>query len=189
MSKTGFQKHGIVEAFNVSPKGSYEGLLLRDKSGLLQINFPQEWAATITEFAPEGEEIDAEVMPEEEEKGHAAHDVYRLLGFTSSKRKEEFSLADSNGNSSRTFSGTVRRLNYALHGEVNGAILDSGDFLHLKPHGASALKLAVGMKVKGMGSTKPMVAGHHVIEAEEVNEIRLERKPGPKKKSPHPKHE
>ena len=81
----------------------------------------------------------------------------------------------------------MQRLNYALHGEVNGAILDSGDFLHLKPHGARVLQLVVGMDVKGVGSTKLATCGHRVIDAKEVNGVQVEKKPGPKKKA-NPKH-
>ena len=71
------------------------------------------------------------------------------------------------------FAGRIERLNYALHGEVNGGILDSGDFLHLKPEGARAVKLKAGMKVEGRGGIKPMVGGHSVIEADDVNGIAI----------------
>ena len=69
----------------------------------------------------------------------------------------------------RKFSGRIERLNYALHGEVNGGILESGDFLHLKPGGAQAIGLALGMAVEARGKTKPMPGGRFVIEADEVN--------------------
>jgi hypothetical protein len=82
------------------------------------------------------------------------------------------------------FSGRVARLNYALHGEVNGGILESGDFLHLKPEGARAVGLKLGLSVKGKGKTKPMADGHLVIEADEVNGIPIERHKGPHK-APH----
>ena len=67
------------------------------------------------------------------------------------------------------FSGRIERLNYALHGEVNGGILESGDFLHLKPEGARAINLAVGMAVEARGKTRPMPGGRFVIDADEVN--------------------
>ena len=77
--------------------------------------------------------------------------------------------ADKNRHSPRKFSGRIERLNYALHGEVNGGILESGDFLHLKPEGAQAVGLVVGMAVEARGTTKPMPGGRFVIEADEVN--------------------
>ncbi len=77
--------------------------------------------------------------------------------------------AEKDHRAPRRFSGRIERLNYALHGEVNGGILESGDFLHLKPEGARAVGLVVGMAVEARGTTKPMPGGCFVIEAEEVN--------------------
>ena len=97
--------------------------------------------------------------------------------------KDQLSFSTSNPSGGARFSVKVERLNYALHGEVNRAILVTGDFLHLKPQGAAALAIAVGMEVKGVGSTKPMISGFRVIETQEVNGIKLDHKPKPKKKA------
>ena len=72
------------------------------------------------------------------------------------------------------FSGRIKQLNFGLHGEVNGGILDSGDFIHLKPKGARAVDLAIGMNVEGQGTTKAMADGHLVIEVREVNGVSIE---------------
>ncbi len=117
-----------------------------------------------------------------EGKGSSLHPVYQLLSLSDDKNKK-LSLDEPNGHDAGAFTGKIERLNYALHGEVNGAILDSGDFLHVKPHGAAALGLTVGMKVKGTGGRKPMIDGHQVIEADNVNGIEIEKKPKPKKKA------
>ena len=174
------QKQGTVKGFNVSPHGTYEGLLLKTKTETVQINFPPEWATTLVEFAPAGSEVQVEGSPEKE-KGHPSHPVYRLVRMKSGK--EQLSVTVLQEDDETPFSGRVERLNYALHGEVNGGILDTGDFLHLKPHGAAALGITVGMQVGGVGSTKPMIGGHRVIEAKEVNGIKLDHKSKPKKKA------
>lgn len=179
MSETNVQNQGTVQGFNVSPHGTYEGFLLKTQTETIQMNFPREWAAALVGFAPAGSEVQVEGTPEKE-KGHPSHPVYRLLRVKSGQ--EQLSVAALHDNGRTLFSGKVERLNYALHGEANGAILDTGDFLHLKPHGAAALQIAVGMGVRGFGLTKPMVGGHHVIEAEEVNGIVLDKQPKPKKK-------
>jgi hypothetical protein len=72
-------------------------------------------------------------------------------------------------------------LNYALHGEVNGGILESGDFLHLKPEGARAIGLALGMAVEARGKTRPTPGGWFVIEADEVNGTIIGHHKGKKK--------
>lgn len=112
------EKTGIVQTFNVSPKGTLEGLLMKMDGEVIQINFRQEFAAEIAAVTTEGKELKADVEPEEAH-GHPNHPVFRLL-----------SLGSQHGH----FAGKVKHLNYALHGEVNGAILDNGDFLHVKPH-------------------------------------------------------
>ena len=180
MSKKQLNRKGTVQSFNFSPKGSYEGLLLKTADEIIQVNFPREHSEQMSAFAPEGSELRVALEAWEESKGPAEHPVYRL-GSASNGKGEEFPGAQHDG----SFSGKISRLNYALHGEVNGGVLDSGDFLHLKPHGAAALKIRVGLHVKGVGSSKPMPGGGHVIEAEEVNGIRLEKKPGPRKKAHH----
>jgi len=56
--------------------------------------------------------------------------------------------------------GTIKTLNYARHGEVNGAVLDSGDFIHLGPS-AGSIKLAVGQKITVDGVGHPMLMSEH----------------------------
>jgi hypothetical protein len=181
MTKVAHKKTGIVQSFNVSPKGHYESLLLESGDEVVQVNFPAEWSATVAEIASPGNRVIVEIESRETH-GHPSHPVYEMI-LLSNPEKIDSSVDVVNGLTNGHFSGTVKRLNYALHGEVNGAILDTGDFLHVKPHGAAALELAVGMKVKGSGSSKPIVGGQRVIEADEVNGIQLEKKPKPKKKA------
>ena len=179
MHKNENEKKGTFKSFNISPKGNYEGLLVESEGQIIQVNFPQEWSSALAGLAVPGEQVQLQVEPHEK-NGHGEHPVYRLLSM-SNQKKEQFPPSESKHEKDGPFSGTVTRLNYALHGEVNGAILNTGDFLHVKPQGATALGLEVGMKVKGSGVTKPMVGGHRVIEADEVNGVRLEKKDKPKK--------
>lgn len=166
-------KTGTIKSLNVSPKGSYEGLLLAVGKQTIQVNFPKEEAHGLGVKWVVNSPVALEVMPEEP-YGNPKHEVFRFARF----------LGPHNGTRERQdghFSGTIESLNYALHGEVNGGILDSGDFLHLKPEGAAAVGLKCGMAVEGKGAMKPMVGGHSVIEAEEVNGIAIEHKKAKKK--------
>ena len=181
MSSKSIKKKGTLQSFNVSPKGNYEGLLLQDGNVLFQVNFPQEWSTTIAGLASIGDELQFELEDYEDKRAQSSHPVYQLLSLRN-REGQSFPSSDADGSENGHFSGKVERLNYALHGEVNGAILNTGDFLHVKPHGAAALELELGMDLKGKGPAKPMVGGHRVIEAEEVNGIVLDR-PKPKKKA------
>jgi hypothetical protein len=166
------KKTGTIESLNVSPKGFYEGFLLRTAKNLIQINLPKGGPSTQATGLSSGEQLAVEVESEAPQ-GEPAHPVFRLVRILGA---HALGADGSDTQGSHRFSGSVVTLNYALHGEVNGGILDSGDFLHLKPEGARAVDLKVGMKVEGLGMTKPMVGGHSVIEADDVNGTVIHRK-------------
>jgi len=74
----------------------------------------------------------------------------------------------------RKIEGVVKYLNYTRHGEVNGAVLESGDFVHLGPKGAKLVKLAIGEKLSMVGAAATMGDGHLVIEdPSEVNGVKI----------------
>ena len=160
------KKTGTLQSWNVSPKGAFEGFLLKSAKNLIQINLPKEQFQSLAGKWKLGSRISVKVEAEDA-RGVPAHRVFRLLDAPGNGHKE----------TGRTFSGRIERLNYARHGEVNGGILESGDFLHLKPEGARAIGIEVGMDVKAHGKTKPMAGGNVVIEAEEVNGVAI----GPRK--------
>jgi hypothetical protein len=173
------KKTGTIQALNISPKGNYEGFLLRTGKKVVQINLAKEVRDGKSEFLTLGETVTIEV-DREEPHGKPVHDVFRMVDQV----EKEVHPARSHDDEVLDFRSKVMTLNYARHGEVNGGILNSGDFLHLKPAGAQALKLKVGMQVEGQGSIKPMVDGHYVIEAATVNGIKIHGSKG-KKHSNH----
>ncbi len=149
---------------NISPKGFYEGFLLKSGKNVIQVNLPKEHLHSFADGWTSDGEISVEVEPEEP-WGTPAHEVFRLVRVVDNGDGQ----AANDHHPPTKFSGRIDRLNYALHGEVNGGILESGDFLHLKPEGARAVGLVVGMAVDARGTTKPMPGGRFVIEADEVN--------------------
>lgn len=170
-------KTGIIEALNISPKGFCEGVLLKSGATRIQVNLSKEDSPRWDGLLAVGDSLSTEVEPEDPH-GHPAHKVFRSVKLMTLNGK-----AFAGGNE---FSGRVERLNYARHGEVNGAILDSGDFLHLKPEGARLLRVKTGMKVQGHGDRLLIPGGKSVIEAEEVNGLKIrqgkhEAKKGAKK--------
>ena len=71
-------------------------------------------------------------------------------------------------------SGVMAAIHYAKHGEPNGVILESGEFIHTKPHGMKKLTLEVGAKVIAQGDARMTVLGTVLIEADEVNRMTIE---------------
>jgi hypothetical protein len=86
---------------------------------------------------------------------------------------------------SEEIEGVVEHLNYAKNGDPNGAVLDSGHFVHIKPRRAEAIGLQVGQTLRVEGKSRGQGSGgHEVIEAEVVNGIDLASKLPTKKPAP-----
>lgn len=142
---------GKLESFNISPRGTVEGAIFRGVEGAFQINLPKDAAAK-----PARWKVGSVVVAVGERKpdhDHGAHPVYELAVY---QLPEEAQLE-----------GRVVRLNYARHGEVNGAHLDNGTFLHLKPDGARKHELEPGDSVQARGRKKSG-ADADVIEPDEL---------------------
>ena len=122
-----------VVAFNISPKGHIEGALVETADGRAQINFPKHHAESLARSMRLGKRVELAVKPEPNEGDHPV--------FTAHGEPAELS-------------GTVVRLNYALHGEVNGYHLDDGTFAHVKPEGAKKYQVQVGDQVKAAGEQR-----------------------------------
>lgn len=88
-------------------------------------------------------------------------------------------------NHSQQIEGVVKHLNFAKNGDPNGAVLDSGHFVHMKRRVAQAIDLRVGQKLSVEGKLRGRgSAGHEVIEAGIVNGIDLASARATKKKAP-----
>ena len=70
--------------------------------------------------------------------------------------------------------GTVGAIHFARHGEPNGVVLKSGEFIHTRPSGMKRLNLGVGMNVIARGKLRATVLGTVLMEAHEVKRTRLE---------------
>jgi hypothetical protein len=118
-------------------------------------------------------------------KGEAAHPVHHFHSLVAVDGKRPQPAASIQ----RVFKGRVERLNYAKHGEPNGVVLDSGDFIHLRPQGFRDAALRVGDAIQAEGDARPMVSGGFVVEARQVNDVSIEpKKPKPPKRHGGPKH-
>jgi hypothetical protein len=183
---------GEVAGFNLSPKGVPEGILLhlaRD-GGIVQINFDPEVAGQVTAVVVEGQTLVADAI-EADCHADAAHPVFDLVSLSDAAGLRLF-VAEGAAELDISVRGIVARLNHARRGEVNGGILDSGEFVHLKPHGVKAIGgLSIGQSIEARGEVRSGWSCHRVIEARSVNGVEI-AKPhkdhGPKHKPPGPPH-
>ena len=158
---------GKIRSFNLSPKGFPESFLFENGKGIVQINFPREAGPEASHNLAAGESITVTVR-ELEDGRPSHHPVYEWV--------QEQSMPQE---------GVVKQINYARHGEPNGGILETGEFLHLRPEGAKIIGLQVGQKLSFEGERQPASpTGYVVIEARVVNGITLDcpKKSKPKKK-------
>ncbi|MEO7730840.1 MAG: hypothetical protein ABIY55_07715 [Kofleriaceae bacterium] len=142
------QLRGKVLAFNISPKGHVEGVLIETDSGVAQLNFTKHGADA--RMMRVGAKVDVAV---ELEHDRGDHPVY----------------APSDAEFHAT--GTIVRLNHALHGDINGCHLDDGTFVHIKPDEAKGYDLRIGAKVTASGSRRfgadAVVLDAHTIQVSE----------------------
>jgi hypothetical protein len=120
---------GKVRSLNLSPKGFHESFLLHDGKRIVQINFARDAGENAAQGLKPGQtvSVNAEALDDERPSDHPVYCwIDRGVG---------------------TCEGVVKQINYARHGEANGAILENGDFVHMRPDGARAVKLKIGQKL------------------------------------------
>ena len=161
---------GQLQQLLFSPKGGIEGLLVMVGSKSIQISMEPDAADTKALTEAVGKPIEAKGSAGHSPKTKdGAHPVYKLDVITKIAGK----TVKSNGDAA-PISGVVVAIHYAKHGEPNGVVLESGEFIHTRPHGMKKLKLDVGSKVVAHGEVRMIVLGTPLIEAHEVNRVTLE---------------
>jgi hypothetical protein len=161
---------GHLQQLLFSPKGGIEGLLIKVNSKSIQLSMEPEKAdaGALAEAIGEPIEVKGSVDHSHKTK-EAAHAVYKLTVITKLGGK-----AFKPNGAAHPISGVVATIHYAKHGEPNGVMLESGEFIHTRPPGMKKLKLDVGSKVVAQGELRMTVLGTPLIEAHEVNRVPLE---------------
>ena len=162
--------HGALEDFNFSPKGGIEGFLLHSDGQTVQVNVTPDVGFAVVRGI--GQNVEATVEPDSESVKHGKgdHPVYSLVTLTGTDGKALIH-AGAGDAAMATVGGVVKRINYARHGAANGVVLESGDFIHLKPEGMKRIGLKVGDRVTAEGTAALMPLGQQVIEAKTVNGV------------------
>jgi hypothetical protein len=166
--------HAVIQGYNYSPKGDIEGALLREGDRTIQVNIPPHLGIAIALAVPIGQSVETTVEPEPELRKplEGDHLVYRLVDLKAADGRV-FALPDRGPEKSLTVEGIVDRLNYSKHGEANGVVLESGDFLHLKPDGMKRLGPGVGQRIRVEGRARLTPLGTRAIEVDVANGVLL----------------
>ena len=155
-----------------SPKGGIEGVLLKVGRAVVQITIEPGIGAIFAGLAAPGKRVRLLASPDRSPKTkHAAHPVFQFESLADAEGRE-IELPDED-NTNATVKGVVATVHFARHGQPNGVVLESGEFVHLRPDGMQQLELTIGMKVTAIGALRMTVLGTRLLEARRVNGIDL----------------
>jgi hypothetical protein len=145
---------GTVVAHNISPHGDIEGAILDCSGKTVQVNFPHHEEAELAARFQIDDTVELHVEPHDSEGDHPVY-----MASDSLSRVE----------------GVVAQLNFTRHGEVNGYRLGDGKLIHVKPHGARRVKVAVGDRIAAEGVLR---VGSHatVLDADGVEKLAARKK-------------
>jgi len=162
---------GSLQQLLFSPKGGIEGLLLSTDEGLVQISMKPDTVPVKALGAAVGEAIRVLARLDRSPKAaQGVHPVYVLEAITHLAGKPLREAGKGQGAATR---GVVAAIHFAKHGEPNGVILETGEFVHTRPPAMKKLKLRVGSKIVAKGERRATVLGSTLIEAREVNRVTI----------------
>lgn len=101
---------GTVESYNFDPRGSYNGINLKDGDHISQLNMPPELGAQIAVAAPVGQKIQATAYAELVVGNRS---IYRLATLTGPDGKQLTLPNRDQPLQMKHTEGTVKQLNYA----------------------------------------------------------------------------
>jgi hypothetical protein len=161
---------GTFECVVYSPRGELEGVLLDVGGKPVQVVFEPHDSERYGRLADidSGQTVVVKASAQSlSDKGKPAHAVFDLVELVTIDGRPPGKPITADG---AAYKGKVVRLNFARHGEPNGVVLDSGDFIHTKPHGFKRLKLKLGDMVEADGDAQQLVTGKGwAVEAYVVN--------------------
>ena len=163
---------GTCQQLLFSPKGGVEGALIKAKGAVLQLLMPPDTGAAFARSTGPGKRLRVLARADHSPKTNdSAHPVYQFEAFADVQ-----GLAlDLPGNdpANTTIKGVVGALHYARHGQPNGVVLETGEFIHMRPHGMAQIGLGVGAKITAVGELRMTVLGTRMLEARAVNRVEL----------------
>jgi hypothetical protein len=171
MAKTPELISGVCRQWLFSPKGDIEGVLLAIKGAVVQVTInPAAAGLALTRATALGKRLRLLATADHSPKtAHAAHLVYKFNSFADAAGQ----AIDAPGAdpAKAVLKGVVATLHFARHGEPNGVVLETGEFIHLRPHGMALLGLGVGAEVRAVGELRLTALGQPMLEARQVNRI------------------
>jgi hypothetical protein len=172
MSKPRKFINGVCEQLLFSPKGTIEGALIQEDGARLQLTMPRNGRVDLGTVTAPGKRL--RVLAIFDKSNKAAEGSHPVWLFDTLADAKGLAMDAPDGHFTTTIKGVVAELHFARHGQPNGVVLKSGEFIHLRPQGMAMLGLAAGSKVSAAGSVRMTCLGTRLLEAREVNGIALD---------------
>jgi hypothetical protein len=142
------------------------------KGTVLQVSVPPDKGAALAQRTSPGRQLRVLAVPDHSPKtAGGAHPVFKFESFADVAGQAIEAVDEEPGPT--TIKGVVQALHFARHGEPNGVILETGEFIHLQPRGMAAVGLDIGSKVNAVGALRLTVLGTRMLEAHRVNRVDL----------------
>ena len=163
---------GTCEQLLFSPKGGIEGALILMKGKIVQVTADHHVGALFPNVTAPGKPMRVLAALDRSPKAaEGAHPVYLFEAFADADG--DAIEADESGSAETTIKGVVAALHFARHGQPNGVILETGEFIHLRPQGMEQVELAIGSKVNATGTVSTTLLGTRLLNANKVIRIDL----------------
>ena len=163
---------GICQQLLFSPKGGIEGALIKAKGTVLQISMHADTGAAFARSTGPGKRLRVLAAADHSPKTReGAHPVYQFEAFADAQGQALDMPGGDPANT--TIKGVVASLHYARHGQPNGVVLETGEFIHMRPHGMAQVGLGIGARVTAVGELRMTVLGTRMLEARTVNRVEL----------------
>jgi hypothetical protein len=164
--------NGICQQFLFSPKGEVEGVLVSDNGTYVQVAMPSDIGSVFARSTGPGTRVCVLAAADRSRKTKdSPHRVYQFESFADDAGKA-INAPDADSNLT-TLKGVVAAMHYARHGQPNGVVLQTGEFIHLRPSAMVDAGLDVGSKVSAIGHVRLTVLGNRLLEARKVNRAQL----------------
>jgi hypothetical protein len=170
---------GTVRRFTTAPKGEVDGLILSDGKW---VHWPPHLQDRFKDLAALGDRVRAAGYWETGRAGDTKLEVSTLTNLRTDKTAENpdrpppagSRLGGPRAGEVQTVRGRVKRFTTAPKGEVDGAVLDDGTWLHWPPHLQDRFKdiLEKGDWVRATGREETGPAGDTHFEVQRVTNLR-----------------
>ena len=161
---------GTCRQLLFSRDGAIEGCLITVKGKTAQVSMTSEEGSLLSQMIGPGKRMRILATPDlSADAIDAPHPVFCFVALADSQG-EPLDMPDIEPGAS-AISGQVSMLTYAQHGQPNGVVLDTGEFIHVGTDAMRTTALRAGSKVRAVGELRRTLLGSRMLDERLVNGV------------------